>query len=193
MICRVRIRALAPDPPDYQTDQRFTLRQATRDDLYKASRDMPDQLSAEFIDASLCRGDVCTAAFDGLEMVAFSWFSFSCAPGQDGTWVDFDKPYRYIYKSYTRPDYRGMRLQPPLLFLLDGAHLDRGYTHTIAYVESHNYASIATGVAAGAKWVGYAGYVRCFGRVFPFRTRGTKRHTLRFLPSEPSRPSAELQ
>jgi len=183
MIARVRTRALERDAPDEETRDGIVMRHATSNDLSKACADMPEQLSEDFVEKALRRGDVCVAAFDADAMVSFSWFSFSFAPAEEGTWVQLCKPYRYVFKSYTHPDYRGLRLQRALLFLLDADHLDQGYTHTIGYVESHNYASIAAGIAAGASWVGYAGFLKCFGRIYPFSTPGAKRHSFEFLSS----------
>jgi len=181
LIARVRIRAVEPEMlRQFPTAPGIEIREATEDELSRAAAAMPAALSSSFVIAARARGDVCAAAFDGPAMLSFSWFSFSEAPGPDGTIVEFSNPYRYIYKSYTRDEYRGMRLQQPVLFALDAEHLTKGYTHTIGYVETHNYASINAGVAAGAQWVGYAGYLRCFGRILAFRSPGARRHSFCF-------------
>ena len=66
------------------------------------------------VDASLDRGNICAAAFDRDRMVAYVWRSFSTAPHTDGLWVTFERPYRYGYKAFTAPAYRGQHLQDAL-------------------------------------------------------------------------------
>jgi len=162
----------------------FTTRIATEDDLAQACSEMSDQLSQDFVDAAFMRGDICCAVFKGPRMVCFQWSSFATAPVAQGLWVEFNKRYRYGYKTFTRPEYRGRRLSGMVNRFDDAQCNARGCTHTISYVETHNYASLAFGERLGNQRVGYAGYVRLFNRTYPFRTTGVKRHGFRFYRRE---------
>ena len=67
--------------------------------------------------------------------------------------------------------------------LTDALCLELGYSKSLGIVESHNYASIANSLRLGNQIVGSAGYFKLFGRVYPFRSRGARRHTFRFVRS----------
>ena len=72
-----------------------------------------------------------------------AWRAFSPAPHSPGLWVAFEKPYRYGYKAYTRPEYRGRHLQKPIRLLADAYSIALGYTATVSYIELHNFPSMA--------------------------------------------------
>ena len=183
-VCEISIRQLDPSGRD-SAPSRFPQRVATREELLRAADRMPDQLSDSFVAAALARGDVCYAIFDEFdEMAAFGWRSYSTAPHADGLWVGFQHPYRYGYKAYTLPRYRGQHIRNARA--LDYICLDRGKTHAIGFVELHNFPSIEAGKRARNQRIGYAGYMNAFGWTIPFRTRGARRHGFRFY-----RPEAE--
>jgi hypothetical protein len=139
-------------------------------------------LTREWVAAALARGDVCAAVFEGDRIVAYTWVSFCRAPHVDGIWVEFRKPYRYGYKAFVRPDCRGQRLSPSLALFSDALCIERGFSRTVAFVETHNYASIKSSWRQeGREFVGFAGYLKLFGRVFPFRTKGARQVTFRFV------------
>ena len=115
-------------------------------------------------------------------MVAYVWRSYSGAPHQDGLWVAFDKPYRYGYKAYTLPDYRGRHLLDNTL--TDPICLSRGYTHGVSFVETHNYSSHINNQRIGNQPVGFAGYIKLAGHSYPFRTPAVKKIGFRFYRSE---------
>ncbi len=163
----------------------ITFRLATRKDLLSAAAHMSDHLSFEFVESALDRGDVCAAAFDGARMVSYIWRAFTATPHTEGLWVRFQKPYRYGYKAYTDPAYRGRHLQNPIRLLADDTSVALGCTASISFIEINNYQSIAAELRRGNSRVGFAGYVRLFGKVFPFRSRGARQHTFEFF--QPSR------
>ena len=188
VVCRIHVRLLSNDPAyGDELEGDITVRLATREDLLRAAEELPDELTVEFIDASLRRGDLCVGAFDGSILVSFVWRAFTATPNEDGLaphqdeiWVGFEKPYRYGYKSFTRPEYRGRHLQDPVARLSDRMCIERGYMYDINSVETHNYPSIASVKRHGHRLVGFAGYLMVWGRVYPFQSRGAKRHTFRF-------------
>ena len=184
IFCQVRMRPIQHASEHLSASAEFTTRIATEDDLAQACSEMSDQLSQDFVDAAFMRGDICCAVFKGPRMVCFQWSSFATAPVAQGLWVEFNKRYRYGYKTFTRPEYRGRRLSGMVNRFDDAQCNARGCTHTISYVETHNYASLAFGERLGNQRVGYAGYVRLFNRTYPFRTTGVKRHGFRFYRRE---------
>lgn len=183
VLCRIHSRTLRKESSASSLAGNITVRLAVRAELIRAAETISDQLSEDFIDSAISRGDLCVAAFDESTIVSFAWISFSTAPLGDGLWIGFEKPYRYGYNSYTRPEYRGRWLQSHVILFADQICIDRGYTHAITYVETHNYPAIRSGQRRNSRLVGFAGYIKLFGKVFPFRTRGAKKHTFRIYRS----------
>jgi len=191
ILARVHVRTLSRTARVPELPEGYSVRIATRDELVRAALDTTMGLRLASIDAALDRGDICAAAFDRDRMVAYVWRSFSTAPHVDGLWVTFERPYRYGYKALTHPDYRGQHLQDALSFLTEPPSVERGYTEGLAFVETHNYASIAQDLRRGNRVVGWAGYFKLFGRVYPFRTPGARRHTFKFVRSVEGQPESD--
>jgi len=182
--CVVELRPLRSDPnvPTLAPGRR--VRVATQEELDTITDDPVYEITKTFIRDSLKRGAYCMAAFDGDTIVSYTWRAFSTAPHVEGLWVEFDRRYRYGYKGFTHPDYRQQGLQNAISLLSDAECIRRGRTHGIGFIETHNYPSLISNHKRGNKRVGYAGFLRIRGRLFPFRTPGAKRHGFRFyLPS----------
>ena len=158
----------------------IVIRKATRDELLQAAIELPTEMDPEFIEAALERGDLGTAAFDGDLLVGFIWAAFSQAPHDDGLWVSIEAPYVYGYKSFVREAYRGRRLLSRLAYARDQMCLAQGRFANVGFVETHNFASHRAGLHAGADDIGLVGYVRLFGKSYPFRTPTAARTTFRF-------------
>ena len=181
IFCRIYVRKLATDRVESPLPEGVSVRIATHDDLLLGAEQMPDQLSPEFIDAALKRGDFCAAAFEGQQMISFVWRSFSTAPDNDGIWVEFEKPHRYGYKGYTRPEYRGRHLNNLVSVSSDKLCIELGYTHSITFIRIDNHSSNASEHRHKQLTIaGYAGYFKFFARRYPFRSPGAKRKTFRF-------------
>ncbi len=161
------------------------VRYPTREELHAAADSGNMMLDRERVDASLDRGDLCSAAFDGGRMIGYAWNAFRTAPHIDDIWVEYQPPYRYGYKSFVLPEYRGRRISNGMAPHSDADSIRRGFTHAISFVETHNYKSIrATCRHPGRRFEGVAGYFRLFGKVIPFRSAAVKRLGFRFVPPE---------
>jgi hypothetical protein len=142
-------------------------------------------LDRDWVDEALARGDLVAAAFDGVEMIGYMWSSYSAAPHIEGIWIEFCAPYRYGYKSFVHPDYRGRRISNRVSAYSDADSLRRGFTHAISVVKTQNYKSIrANQRHPGREYVGLAGYLCLFGRVLPFRSPAVKKLGFRFVPPD---------
>ena len=173
----VQIRKNQPYERTPELSPDIDIRFATRAELLAASAQMPHQMSTSFVEAALDRGDLCAAAFADGSIVALQWASFTIAPDADRLWIGIEPPYRYGYKGFTAPEYRGRRLACEVMRFCDAQCLERGYTHTLVYVGPANYASRANLDRLGNRTAGYAGYLRCCGHYFTFRTPGAKAHS----------------
>jgi len=168
-------RPLTASPPDLNLPPGVSLRILDRATLLAASKDPELQMSRAFVESALARGDVAFGAFDGTSLVAYDWRTLSAAPDWGGLWIKVDRPYRYAYKGFVRPKYRGRRINTAVAFFSDAYFLERGYTHGIYYVDVSNIPSLQASKYKGDKAVGFAGYVKWFGRYFTFRTPAVRK------------------
>ncbi len=146
----------------------------TSDEIRGLLKLYPDQFSNTFIDQAIERGDICVGAFVNARLAAFLFCSLSTAPDKRGLWVRVKKPYRYGYKSYTNPEYRGLRIR--LAYVSDTFFLDRGFTHAVSYIERHNLASLKRQHRRGQhSCVGYVIVITLFGQTFLHHTPGVKK------------------
>ncbi|HTK98333.1 MAG TPA: hypothetical protein VL379_09940 [Pseudomonadales bacterium] len=159
--------------------QGCSVRLATRDELMEAARDPDFDLVPADVEAALARGDICAAAFDGDRMVSYVWRSFSSAKYGDDLWVEIRKPYRYGYKGYTVPEYRGRHLQNSVALFTDDLCVARGHTHALSLIETHNFSSVQSESRRHSILVGWVGYFKILGRTYPFRSPGARKHELR--------------
>jgi hypothetical protein len=182
-LCRAYLRPLENDRVDVAPVGSISFRIASRDDLLEACKDPVLDLPPGPTLAALERGDLCVAAFANDKLVAYTWRAFKVTPHGRDIIVTFDPPCRYAYKSLTLPAYRGLHLQSAMSRLTDALCISRGYTLGISFIETHNYASIASSRRTGNRHIGYIGYLRVFDRVIPFRTPGAARYGFGFAPA----------
>ena len=128
-------------------------------------------MSRAWVESALARGGIAVGAFDGATLVAYLWFTLSVAPHYlDELWVKVTRPYRYAFKAFTRPEYRGTRINTAVSFFSDAYFLKRGYTKAIYCVEMSNISSLRAAKNKGDESIGFAAYVKWFGRYITFRT-----------------------
>lgn len=185
----VMIRKFA-DAPSQTESLPADVRVAEAAELYEAADNQPELgLTKTFIAEAIARGDLCVGAFVDGRLVAYVWRSYTGAPHRDGLWLDFHKPYRYGYKSFTLPEFRGQHLLD--LAVADPICSARGFEYGISFIETHNYASIRHSKRAGAIPIGYAGYLKLGKYAWPFRTRGAKRVGFAFYRRDEASPELD--
>ena len=136
------------------------------------------------VQAAYRRGDLCVGAFQGGELAGYCWFALSPAPHMDGAWLEFPDHVVYTYKSYVRPAFRGRGIAAALYGFADSHFLERGRTHAVLCVESHNRPSIAAARRSGFAEAGYAAYL-AGARLRAWRSRAAAGYGLRFfVPAE---------
>lgn len=138
------------------------------------SDDFAKQFEDDFIEAALERGDVCVGALVDGQVVAYTWRAYEKAPHTDGLWIRLKRPYRYSYKAFVKPEYRGLRiLAPPVS---DPYCLARGYKYVLNFIERSNLPSLARHRRQeGYDHVGYALILTLFNRRFIYHSGGVRR------------------
>jgi hypothetical protein len=153
----------------------MTLRIAQPGELLKAAEDPGLDIHPDFVRAALARGDMAFGAFEGDRLVGYTWRTFTAAPDLDGLWARVNRPYQYSYKGFTRPSHRGKRIHVAITYFADAYLLERGYTAEVGFVGITNFSSLAVAKFLGRRRIGYAGYVKWFGRRIPFTTPAVKK------------------
>lgn len=174
-IYRINVRPLFRQLPEPHLPSGIAVRIVPPDELLKAADDPELDLAIDFVRDAQARGDIAFGAFEGDRLVGYTWRTFSAAPDHDGLWAKVSHPYQYSYKAFTRPSHRRKRIHVAITFVADAYLLGRGYTFEVGYVEIDNFASIGVADFLGRRRIGYAGYVKWFGRSVPFRTPGVKK------------------
>ena len=149
---------------------------ASRESLYRFAGQPATELSPEFVDRALSRGDQCFAICDGRSLAAYGWYSFRPTPaGVPGMLLHFDPQWVYRYKGFTLPRYRGQRLHGFGTILAHRHYLSRGFCGFVAYVESTNLDSLKACFRAGYRSFGSICVLQGFDRFVTFSTPGCER------------------
>jgi hypothetical protein len=136
------------------------------------ARDATTQLDAPFLDYALGRGDECYAILDGDRLTSYGWYSrlpTRMTPKLD---VAFGPAWIYMYRGYTSPDYRGLRLHALGMGGAMLAYSARGSRGLISYVEANNFNSLASVARLGYRIIGTAVALRIGGRYLLHADRG---------------------
>jgi len=127
---------------------------------------------------SFDRGDFCIATFHGDEIVGHTFYSRHPTVVRDDLAFEFPSTFVYAFASRTAPSQRGKKLESDrwkasqqVIRELTGENAPR-----IFYIDVLNYESLAANQRPGVnnRHVGYAGYVRLFGRWLCFRSPGCR-------------------
>jgi hypothetical protein len=137
-------------------------------------------LSSAFVDNALRSGHVCVFTQFRGELAAYGWVSYHPTAHLCGWWVDFDPGHRYNYKSLTLPEFRGHHLRGSYGVLKERDEAE-GVTHSIAFIELHNTASIKAEERNGGRRVGYAGYLNLGRFSWSYRSPGARTYGFRFF------------
>jgi hypothetical protein len=174
-IYRINVRPLIGRSHEPCLSSGITVRIMTPRELFKAARDPDLDLAPGFVRGALARGDMAFGAFEGDRLVGYTWRTFTAAPDRDGLWARVGHPYQYSYKAFTRLSHRRRRIHVAITAFADAYLLRRGYAFEVGYLEWDNFASIGLADFMGRRKIGYAGYLRWFGRSIPFRTLAVKK------------------
>jgi hypothetical protein len=163
------------DAGDLQT--RFV----TRDELLAAASvaEVAEEMSAEFIDQAIGRGDECFGIFDGQDLVSFGWYSNQSTQISDSLTLCFDRAWMYMYKGYTLRAYRGKRLHGIGMSQALYAYTKRGSRGLISYVRSTNFQSLRSTERMGYQIFGEIYIAEAVGRPLTWATPGCAHYDFR--------------
>jgi hypothetical protein len=187
-IYRVNIRQLGEPAPQHDRlpEGITTVRALTEADLLEGVKDDDMELEPGFIRAALARGDLAWGAFEGDKLVGYTWRSPAMAPFSDDLWIRIGYPLHYVYKSYTRTTHRGKGIHIAITRVADQHMLEMGRPSEVGFIDISNLQSLRAARSLGRRKVGWAGYLKIFGRCYTFRTPGVAAtQTEFFVPGAP--------
>src|SRR5438046_5921952 len=121
-------------------------------ELRRYARDPEHELSRQFVNDALARGDRCYAIRDGDALAAYTWYSTSTTPiGIPNLGVSCGGGYVYVYKAFTHPRYRGQRLHAIGKTQALARYRARGYKGLVSYVDAGNLESLKSCFRMGCR------------------------------------------
>ena len=174
------MKTITLDPANLVIDEKYRHGFLNEEELKRFTK-VPDyELTEEFLDKALKRGDECYGILHGDILVNYSWFSHM--PTQiypEDLFLYFSNEYVYIYKAFTHALYRGQNLQPIGKSLALEEYLDMGYSGIISYVESNNFSSLRAVEKTRGEKFGRIYIARIGNRYLIFCDRGCREHQFR--------------
>jgi hypothetical protein len=171
-------------PQNYQADF------LTADELRSYSGDPKTEISAEFLDEALTRGDQCYAIRDAGTLAAYGWYSGGRTPiGLGDLVLNFSRHYVYMYKGFTDARYRGQRLHAIGMTRALAHYLSGGDNGLVSYIEAHNFDSLKSCFRMGYRVFGSIYVVRIFGRYHAFSSPGCSRFSFRLAHAAACAPA----
>jgi hypothetical protein len=133
-------------------------------DLLEAAKTAECQLSREFVESALAKGDECYGIFDGTALASYGWYSRKPTLMENNELrLHFDSRYVYMYKGLTLDRYRGQRLHAIGKTRALTEYQARGLKGMLSYIESNNFNSLKSSYRMGACNCGQFHIVRIAG------------------------------
>jgi hypothetical protein len=161
---------------------------ATADELARWQGEARHQLDPEFLQQALAREDRCFAITYGQTLASYGWYSQRPTAISTDLILHFNPAWVYMFKGYTLPEYRGMRLHAIGMAHALDAHVREGARGILSYVESNNFASLRSCYRMGYEPLGTIVACRTPRKTHLFASRGCRRYGLR-LEVEANPPS----
>lgn len=166
---------LKPDP-------RFECRFLTPEELRKFSEDPANKIAADFLGDALRKGDECYGILEAGKLASYGWYALSETEIEDGGLaIRFDKGWVYMYKGYTRPEYRGQRLHAIGMARSLEDYRKRGVRGIVSYVAANNFASLKSCYRMGYEDFGLIAVSRFLGRFRVWHSPGCRTYGVRVV------------
>jgi hypothetical protein len=111
-------------------------------ELEALSGDPVYQMPPDFLSQAIAKGDRCYAILDGAVLASYGWYSRVETLVTDDLALRFGPEWVYMYKGFTRPEYRGQRLHAIGMAKAMIEYADEGYRGVVSFVEANNFSSL---------------------------------------------------
>lgn len=136
-------------------------------------------LSEEFLRGAISRGDRCVANYYFGKLVGYGFVTRERAPVTGQVQVVVDHRLVYRYKGWTHPEHRRKHLSHARGRINSRVFPLQPGQRMVSYVATHNFASKLKHRDVHPVRIGFCGYVRLFGREYPFTHRIPRRFGFR--------------
>lgn len=149
-----------------------------------------NDLDEEIVDQACENGDRCMAVFDRGKLASYGWYSNQPTDINEELRLRFRDDYVYMYKGFTRDEYRGQRLHAIGMTLAVTEYLALGYRGIVSLVASNNFSSLKSCYRMGYRDVGKIYGVKIMGRYRLHHGKGCDEYGLTMGPRQSSRERA---
>ena len=184
------------NPEDLHLPTPFSLRRFAAVELAGREGFADEEGMGAFCEEAALRGDWCDCIMDGDTIASSGWYATGAVPAMDDTWIRFSSRYLYMYKGFTSPAYRGLKLHAYGMGHAAVDAVDNGYLGLISFVEVQNESSLRSVARLGYQIFGTCTQIRVAGRTLTHRTPGCEAYGFElFVPALPSQriPRADGQ
>ena len=167
------------DPHYLKGNNKYSYMFLTPDMLFKFAKNKDYDLSEEFLQQALEKGDECYGILDGDTLASYGWYSDMptiVSDISDAMRVRFSNDYIYMYKGYTHNRYRGQRLHAIGMTSALKEYLSRGFKGIVSYVELTNFSSLKSVYRMGYQDIGKIYVLKIFGKFLVLRTKGCREY-----------------
>lgn len=147
-----------------ELDSRFESRFLSSEELFAYVNDESFDMDRSFIESALARNDMCFGIIESGQLVSYGWYSTIPTPMSRDLQLYFDEKWTYMYKGYTKPSHRGLRLHALGMALALKAFTIKGAKGLISYVETYNYRSLRSCERMGYRNFGKIYIAQLFGK-----------------------------
>lgn len=161
-----------PNPLFTMTDKKYECRFLNAEEIRAFPRRPEVDMSREFVQAALEKGDQCYAILDGDFLASYGWYSNEPTRVNDELRVRFDHEHVYMYNTFTHPTYRGQRLQAVGMTLALIEFLKQGFHGIVFCVEENNHRSLRSVRRGSAKDFGRVTVFKLFGDYLIYHSSG---------------------
>jgi len=164
------------DPKNLKNDEKYTHQFLSKDALVEFSKHKEYELSEDFIQETLGKGDGCFGILEKDTLASYGWYSNRPTPISNDLTLHFLKDYIYMYKGFTHHQYRGLGLHAIGMSKALEAYSTRGFKGIVSYVESDNFRSLKSVYRTGYKDFGNVYILKIFGKYFISSSNGCQQY-----------------
>src|SRR5262249_54137505 len=106
-------------------------------DLRRYAQDPAYEMTDTFLDQALAKGDRCYAILEDDILASYGWYSRGDTHITDELVLRFNPEWIYMYKGYTLPRYRGLRLHGICMVKALDEHTRLGLRGIVGFVEAN--------------------------------------------------------
>ncbi len=155
-------------------DSTFEVRFLTKDELFDCAKNPTLEMDERFLNDALDKGDFCLAILDKGTVTSYGWYSNKPTIILEDLSIFFSADWMYMYKGFTHPDYRGMRLHAVGMCYAASYFTKQGFKGLISYVESNNFYSLNSITRMGYKIFGSVYVLKLFSKFFSISSAACK-------------------